>query len=150
MTDIDPPAAPEPGEPPTQQVHDSRLRLIWDVTLFQFKLVADGVLDLLMSPLSIAAGILGLMAGGDDPHQYLRRVLRLGRRTDVWINLFGLHRRRGTSDEMVDSLRERVFTEATTNPWLSRAGSRLNERLDSVNARRSREARAESESASEQ
>jgi hypothetical protein len=37
---------------------------------------------------------------------------------------------------MVAALRERVFTEAATNPWLSRAGSRLNETLDSVNAPR--------------
>lgn len=124
-----------PEQPEKSDVHTSRLQLIWDVVLFQFKLVFDGLRDVLLSPLSIAAGILGLLAGGDDPARYFRRLLYLGHRTEVWINLFGRHRR-GTSDEMVDGLRERVFTEANANPWLSRTGTRLNNKLDSVNAGR--------------
>ena len=131
------PLAPAPSPAPT--VHTSRLQLIWDVTLFQFKLAADGLRDVLLSPISIIMAILGLVAGGDDPHQYFRRLQRFGRRTEIWINLFGLHsHRRGTSDEMVDGIRERVFTEATSNPWLSRAAGRLNEKLDNVNASRER------------
>jgi hypothetical protein len=116
-----------------QDVHSSRLQLIWDVLLFQFKLVADGLRDLLLSPISIIAGILGLIAGGDDPHQYFRRLLAIGRRSDVWINLFGGHHG-GTSDEMVDPVRKRVFDEAQANPWINRAGTHLNQRLDRVNS----------------
>lgn len=115
------------------EVHESRLQLIWDVLMFQFKLLADGARDVLLSPVSIGAALLGLIAGGDDPHRYFRQLLRLGRRSEVWINLFGRHRH-GTSDAMVDPLRERVFEEARGNPWLSRAGSELNARLDRVNA----------------
>ena len=122
-----------PSEEEEHDVHASRLQLVWDVLLFQAKLVADGLRDLLLSPISIIAGILGLIAGGDDPHQYFRRLLRLGRRTEVWINLFGRHRR-GTSDAMIDPLRERVFEQARENPWVNRAGSELNARLDRVNA----------------
>ncbi len=121
-----------PGD--ASDVHSSRLQLIWDVVLFQFKLAFDGLRDLLLSPISIATGIMGLVAGGDDPHQYFRRLLRFGRRSEAFINLFGGHRQ-GTSDELVDGLRDRVFTEAQGNPWLNRAGTRLNEKLDSVNAR---------------
>ena len=133
-------ADPDQAEPSEETgrspVHTSRLQLIWDVIVFQFKLAADGLRDLLLSPLSIIAAVMGLVAGGDDPRQYFRRLLRLGRRSEVWINLFGRHRGHGTSDEMVDSLRERVFTEAATNPWLNRAGTRINESLDRANARR--------------
>lgn len=128
-------AAMPPEMPQERDVHTSRLQLIWDVVMFQFKLVFDGVRDILLSPLSIAAGVLGLFAGGDDPARFFRRLLYLGHRTEVWINLFGRHRR-GTSDQMVDGLRERVFTEAVANPWLSRTGSRLNDKLDRVNAAR--------------
>jgi hypothetical protein len=128
------PAMQTPEPPRTENtVHTSRLQLIWDVVMFQFKLLCDAVRDVLLSPLSIIAAVLGLLVGGDDPHRYLRRLLRLGRRSDMWINLFGQYRR-GTSDQMVDGLRERVFTEATSNPWLHRAGSRLNQKLDDVNA----------------
>ena len=122
-----------PTDDDEHDVHASRLQLVWDVLLFQAKLVADGLRDVLLSPASIIAGILGLIAGGDDPHQYFRRLLRLGRRTEVWINLFGRHRR-GTSDAMIDPLRERVFEQARENPWVHRAGSELNAHLDRVNA----------------
>lgn len=124
-----------PGDAPDagSDLQESRLQLIWDVLLFQAKLVADGLRDVLLSPISIIAGVLGLIAGGDDPHQYFRRLLRLGRRTEVWINLFG-RRRRGTSDAMIDPLRERVFEQARENPWVNRAGSGLNAHLDRVNA----------------
>jgi len=119
-------------------VHSSRLQLIWDVLLFQFKLIADGLRDVLLSPISIIAGILGLVAGGDDPHQYFRRLLAMGRRSEVWINLFGGHRG-GTSDELVDPVRRRVFDEAQANPWINRAGTQLNQRLDRVNSGQQRQ-----------
>lgn len=119
--------------PETAPVHTARLQLVWDVLVFQLKLAADGLRDLLLSPLSLIAAVAGLVAGGDDPQRHFRRVLRLGRRSEAWINLFG-HRRRGTSDELVAPLREHVFTQATSNRWLNRAGVRFNETLDSVNA----------------
>lgn len=125
----------EDTSPP--EVHASRLQLVWDVLLFQFKLAFDGLRDLLLSPLSIISALMGLLAGADDPHKYFRRLLAFGRRSERWINLFGLHRDPGTSDELVESLRARVFTEAQTNPWLNRAGAHLNRTLDNVNAGRS-------------
>jgi hypothetical protein len=125
--------APAPSPDPLPDVHTSRLQLVWDVTVFQFKLLFDGVRDLLLVPLSILAGVLGLLIGGDDPQRYFRRLLRLGRRSELWLNLFGHHRHGHTSDRMIDPLRERVFTEAKSNPWISRAGTRLNQTLDEVN-----------------
>ncbi len=113
----------EPEAPPPPAVHTARLQLVWDVVMFQIKLLADGIRDLVLSPMIIVAGVLGLLAGGDDPHRYFRRVLRFGRRTELWINLFG-HRRSGTSDALVDPLRERMFSEAAANPGsVVRAGA---------------------------
>ena len=63
-------------EPPGAYV--SRLQLLWDVTIFQFKLLFDGSRDLLLSPLSIISAVIGLLAGGDEPDRYFRQLLRLG------------------------------------------------------------------------
>jgi len=113
----------------------SRLQLLLDVVVFQFKLAADGLRDLVLMPLAILSAIMGLVAGGDDPHRYFRDVLRLGRRTEVWINLFGRRTHRGTSDELISPIRDRVMSEARSNPWLSRAGDELNRKLDRVGER---------------
>jgi hypothetical protein len=116
-------------------VHASRLQLVWDVVLFQFKLLFDGLRDLVLSPVSIAAAVLGLIAGGDDPQRYFRRLLKIGRRTEIWLNLFGHHKSKHTSDELVAGLRQRVFENARSNSWVERAGTRLNRGLDSLNDR---------------
>ncbi len=122
-------------QPESQEGREtSRLKLVLDVLVFQFKLAADGLRDVLLSPLSLISAVMGLIAGGDDPHRYFRDLKRLGRRTEVWINLFG-HHSRGTSDDLIDPLRQRVMTEAQSNPWLSRAGGELNKQLDSVGER---------------
>jgi len=98
------------------------------------KLLVDGLRDLLLSPLSILAAVIGLVLGGDRPDQYFRRVVRFGLRTEKWINLFGEHGGPGTADHLVDPLRSRVIDEARANPWLSKAGTKLNRQLDGVNS----------------
>ena len=114
----------------------SRLRLLLDVFIFQFKLAADGIRDIFLSPLSIIAAIMGLVAGGDDPHRYFRDLLRFGRRTEIWINLFGYRKHSGTSDELSDPIKQKVMSEAQTNPWISKAGGELNRTLDSMGTRK--------------
>jgi len=112
----------------------SRLQLLWDVLVFQFKLVADGIRDVFLSPISIISAIMGLIAGGDKPDRYFKQVLRLGRRTELFINLFGYRRHIGTSDDLIEPLKKRVFAEAQNNPWVTRVGTDLNRKLDNVNA----------------
>lgn len=113
---------------------NSRLQLLWDVLLFQFKLVADGLRDLFLSPISLISALIGLLVGGDEPDRYFRRVLHLGRRSEIWINLFGYRKHSGTSDELVAPIKDKVFTEAKSNPWMHKVGSDLNRRLDDVNS----------------
>lgn len=120
---------------PGEDRNTSRLQLLLDVIVFQFKLAADGLRDIILIPLSIISAIMGLVAGGDDPHRYFRDLLRFGRRSEVWINLFGYRKHGGTSDELISPIRERVMSEAQRNPWISRAGDQLNRQLDSVGER---------------
>jgi hypothetical protein len=66
----------------------SRARLVRRVLLLQVKLLADGLRDLVMMPLSLAAAAFGLVSRHRDPEIYLDRLMYFGRETDRLINLF--------------------------------------------------------------
>ena len=110
----------------------SRLQLLWDALVFQLKLVVDGLRDVLLVPVSILAVFAGLLFGGRKPDVYFRQVLALGRRTEQWINLFG-HREAGaTSDDVIAPVKDKVFEQAESVPWIKATGTRLNRSLDHV------------------
>jgi len=113
----------------------SRLRLVVDVFVFQFKLAADGLRDILLVPLSIFSAIMGLVAGGEDPYRYYRELLKFGRRSEIWINLFGYRKHQGTADDLIAPIKDKVLSEAQSNPWISKAGGELNRTLDTVSDR---------------
>jgi len=66
-----------------------RWTLIRDVAVFQVKLLFDGFRDLLLLPISLVAGILSLIRGGARPGPEFYDLLRVGHRSERWINLFG-------------------------------------------------------------
>lgn len=66
-----------------------RWQLIRDALVFQLKLMADATRDLLLSPFSIIAVIVDLLSHAKSADQSLfYQLLRLGRRSERWINLF--------------------------------------------------------------
>jgi len=65
--------------------------LVRDVVVFQLKLMADGLRDLVLLPLSLFAALVGLIRGGDEPEREFLEVLELGRKSEEWIDLFGQH-----------------------------------------------------------
>ena len=81
--ELDPPPA-ELAEPA-----DTRWKLIRDVAVFQVKLAADALRDLALSPVSLVAAALDLLTRGEQPGRRFYDVVRTGRRTEEWINLFG-------------------------------------------------------------
>jgi hypothetical protein len=66
-----------------------RFPVLRDVIVFQGKLLIDGLRDLLLSPASIIAALVDLLVPGDDGGKRFYAVVRFGRRTERWINLFG-------------------------------------------------------------
>ncbi len=66
-----------------------RWTLIRDVAVFQVKLLFDGFRDLLLLPISLIAGIVSLVRGGERPGPEFYDLLRVGHRSERWINLFG-------------------------------------------------------------
>jgi len=60
-----------------------------EAAIFQLKLVADGIRDAILIPFSLLAALIGLAEGGKNCDEKFRRVVKLGRRSERWINLFG-------------------------------------------------------------
>ena len=70
-----------------QEHHLSRWQLMRDILVFQLKLLVDGIRDLLMSPISLVAGIGGLLFRRESPERWFEQSLDWGRQTEVWICL---------------------------------------------------------------
>lgn len=69
---------------------NKRFPVLRDVIVFQVKLLVDGLRDLLLSPVSIFAAFNDLLVPGDDGGKRFYGVVHFGRRTEQWINLFGM------------------------------------------------------------
>lgn len=72
----------EPANDPT------RTEMVRDIAVFQGKLFVDGLRDGMLMPVTLAAGVLGLVSKNRRATQVFYDVLRLGMRTERWINLF--------------------------------------------------------------
>jgi hypothetical protein len=125
--------ADEERAPPEPSLHERRLQLVWNTVVFQLKIAADGMLDLIMSPMSIFAAIAGLIRGGDEPDRYLRQVQEFGYRAERWINLFGHHTPGDNADELLAPLEARLKDEYARGGWVSRSADQMNTMLDSLN-----------------
>ena len=78
---------PELQEPLTNVV------LVRDVAVFQFKLIVDGLRDLLLVPISLFAGLLSLATGKNGkPNSQFYNLLEVGKQSEEWIDLFGAMR----------------------------------------------------------
>src|SRR5262245_53350083 len=126
----------EPNEFPPH--HDTRTRLIVDVVVLQFKLALGGLRDVLLIPVSIVAAIVGLFLGGEQPDVYFRQVQRFGRRSDLWLNVFGSRHRGNTADEMIRPLEESLLAQMRRGGRLTRGAKHVNELLDNVNQKQNR------------
>jgi len=94
----------------SEQNTNPRIDLLRKTAILQFKLLLDGLRDALLIPLSLVAAIIGLARGGENVDEEFRRVIKLGRRSERWINLFGhqVPLRRNTPGGSLDTLLDRV------------------------------------------
>ena len=75
--------------PDTRAPLDSRT-LIRDVAVFQFKLIVDGLRDVVLVPASFIAGLVSLVSSKDGvPGSQFYQLLGVGKQSEHWINLFG-------------------------------------------------------------
>ena len=120
-----------------------RWTLIRDIVVLQFKLVVDGFRDFLLVPISIVAGLLSLLRGGDRPGAEFYELLRLGRRSERVINLFGAADRLPPAadeddgvpdiDDMVGKLEGYLVEEYKRGGITAQAKDRLDDIVDRIN-----------------
>lgn len=98
----------------SEKTPPTRGQLLRHVVVFQFKLAMDGLRDVLLSPVSIIAALAGILTSSTDPARYFNQLLKMGHRSDKWINLFNTHNDDGespTSDDFVRKAESIVLSE---------------------------------------
>ena len=74
----------------TDAVGSDRWTMVRDMAVLQVKLIVDGLRDFLLVPASLVAAMMSLASSEDGkPGPQFYRLLRLGKRSERWINLFG-------------------------------------------------------------
>lgn len=106
--------------------------LLRDVLRFQFKLLLDALRDVALSPLSLAAAAVDALGGRRDRDALFYRLLRIGRRSEDWIDLWGAAREPGQPhaanvDDLLGHV-EAVLRDPRTGPRRARAMQRWLER----------------------
>jgi len=121
-----------------------RWTLIRDILVLQLKLVVDGLRDFILVPVSLIVGIASLLKGGDSSGSQFYELLRTGRRSERWINLFGAAERvYGPSieedrfptediDVMVSRVESFVVDEYSKGGVTRQAKNQLDRALDSL------------------
>ncbi len=66
----------------------TRAQVARDMLVFQAKLFTDGLKDIILSPMSLIAGLVGIFLGRGNPGMPLYELLRFGQRVENWIDLF--------------------------------------------------------------
>lgn len=137
--------ATEP-EPRQADPTPDRWTLLRDVLVLQVKLVVDGLRDLILVPVSLVVGIVSLLAArrDDKSGNEFYELLRIGRRTERWIDLFGAAERvygpqvagerfpAESIDEIVQRVESFVVAEYRRGGVTRQAKDRLDQALDSL------------------
>ena len=129
----------------------ARWTLIRDIAVLQVKLVVDGFRDLVLVPASLVAGIWSLASGDKDrPGPQFYQLIGLGKRSEVWINLFKAYENAppevreehtfgaANMDELVDKFESFVVDEYQRGGVTKQAKDRIDQALNAIQRSTSR------------
>ena len=113
--------------------------------VFQFKLLLDGLRDVILSPASVIAVLMGVFGTG-RPDGPFRALLRFGRRTDDWIDLFDAHSAadEGEAEGESEARAEHDRPEASANALFDAVERAVREEYERGGGRSAIEARLQS------
>lgn len=97
----------------TPSKHETWL-LIRQAIVFQLKLGLDALRDILLSPISIVLIVVDILLVNNQQQSYFIRLMRVGRQSDQWINLFGVD---SPHEEPDDS---NVSTQGKVDDWFKK------------------------------
>tara|TARA_R110002110_G_scaffold33072_2_gene113796 strand:+ start:1208 stop:1699 length:492 start_codon:yes stop_codon:yes gene_type:complete len=129
-------------------------QLFRDLMVFQFKLAMDGLRDIVLFPLSFVAALAGLVLSSDNPGKYFNRLLEFGRKSDVWINLFGAAEHyqqdpdQTSSDTYVKKLEEMLIAEYQRGGVVKNLKDGTDSVIDQIRKEAARQSRKAAKSAS--
>ena len=121
-----------------------RWALIRDIAVLQVKLLVDGARDVLLVPISMVAGIISLVRANHGTDNEFYELLRLGKRSERMINLFGAAERLPASgrdfvnlpdtdiDAVVSRVESFVIDEYRKGGVTQQAKERLDRAIDSL------------------
>jgi hypothetical protein len=125
-----------------------RWAMLRDLGVLQVKLLVDGLRDLVLVPLSLAAGIVSIVSSKDGrPGMQFYHLLAWGKQSEVWINLFGavnnspekIEQAQAFGDQDIDDIVGRlesfVVDEVKRGGVTTQAKARLDKILDAVQRR---------------
>jgi hypothetical protein len=134
-----------------------RWSLIRDIAVLQVKLLVDGLRDFILVPVSVVAGIISLARSETGSDNAFYELLRLGKKSEHWINLFGAvdelpdneHDRvkfpEGDIDVMVNRVQAFVVDEYQKGGVTRQAKERLDRAIDSLQKMTSRKNRQDTD-----
>lgn len=133
---------------PIENHESARWTLIRDTAVLQVKLIVDGLRDFLLVPASLIAAIVSLATAKDGvPGAHFYDLLRLGRRSEIWINLFGAFRNAPEDllqdaplaatnlDEIVGKVEKFVVDEYKRGGMTAQAKEQIDKALNSLHGR---------------
>ncbi|MBO6701812.1 MAG: hypothetical protein JJ921_05700 [Pseudomonadales bacterium] len=126
-------------EPETKEALPSRWLLLRDVVAFQFKLAIDGLRDIILSPISITAALIGVLTSKSNPGKYFYRLLELGHDSDRWINLFNTYNdeneNRVSADQIFKHAESAVVSEYEKGGVLTTVKNKTDQVIDEIQDR---------------
>lgn len=148
MQDEQPATYPDGGDSVGET---DRWVVIRDIGVLQVKLIVDGLRDLVLVPVSLVLGVISLTRSGKDTGSEFYELLRLGKRSERWINLFGAaDKARRTEEEealfpgddidaMVSRVENFVVDEYHKGGVTKQAKERLDKAIDALHKLASRD-----------
>jgi len=108
----------------------TRWTLIRDMFIFQVKLAMDAIRDLLLSPVSIVLGLIDILKGHTLSQSYFHKLMDLGHRTDLWLNLFGHQNKAAENSSTLFSNKSKSTPDVSVDHLFSQVESLLKEQHD--------------------